>query len=152
MSATTQAVYSGELPRQEVLRRIGRLSRLARVMDTAVQIPGTGIRFGADSVLGLVPGIGDAAGGLIGLFIVNEARKLGLPKRKLLRMLANLGADTLAGSVPLVGDVFDVVFKSHRRNVGIVLDHFGEGGTLGESGSFAEQAWGMKDVTPSSRR
>ena len=145
MSATAaHATYSGELTREEVLQRVARLTRLARLMDTAVRIPGTSIRFGADSVIGLIPGVGDAAGGLIGLYIVNEARRLGLPKRKLLRMLANLGADTFAGSVPLIGDVFDVMFKSHRRNVQIVLDHFGsdERGANGRS---------MKDVTPRRR-
>jgi hypothetical protein len=97
---------------------------IARMMDTAIRIPGTGIRLGADSVLGLIPGVGDAGSALVGLFIVNESRLLGIPNHKLVRMLANLGADTLGGSVPLLGDIFDVYFKSNRRNLKIVLDHF----------------------------
>ncbi|MBB3934993.1 DUF4112 domain-containing protein [Aureimonas phyllosphaerae] len=105
-------------------RRIARLNALARLMDTAIRVPGTGIRFGADALLGLVPGIGDAGGALIGLFIVNEARRLGLPKRKLARMVGNLGVDAMFGAVPLAGDVFDVYFKAHKRNIGIILDHF----------------------------
>lgn len=105
-------------------KRLRRLDVLARVMDTAIRIPGTGIRFGADSVLGLIPVVGDASGALIGLVIVNEARRLGVPNHKLVKMLYNLGLDALAGSVPLVGDLFDVYFKSHRRNVQIILDHF----------------------------
>lgn len=93
-------------------------------MDTALRIPGTGISLGADSVLGLVPGIGDFAAAAVSLFIVNEARRLGLPKEKLVKMLVNVGFDTVAGSVPVIGDVFDVYFKSNRRNFQLVLDHF----------------------------
>jgi hypothetical protein len=106
------------------LRRLRRINAIARVMDTAIRIPGTGIRFGADSVLGLIPGVGDAGSALVGFFIVNEARRLGVPKRKLVRMLGNLGADAVTGSVPLLGDLFDVYFKSNRRNLQILLDHF----------------------------
>lgn len=107
------------------LRRITRLVRLARLMDTAIRLPFLGTRFGADSVLGLVPVIGDASGALIGAYIINEARRLGLPPQKLAQMAGNLGVDAVLGSVPLLGDVFDLYFKSHRRNVQMILDHFG---------------------------
>ncbi|WP_275788718.1 DUF4112 domain-containing protein [Pararhizobium gei] len=110
---------------EERLRRLRRLSGVARLMDTALRIPGTNIRFGADSVLGLLPVVGDASGALIGLAIVNEARKLGVPKHKLVRMLYNLGVDAAVGSVPVLGDVFDLYFKSHKRNIRLILDHFG---------------------------
>ncbi|CDZ28167.1 DUF4112 domain-containing protein [Neorhizobium galegae] len=110
--------------RAERLRRLRRLSGIARLMDTAIGIPGTRIRFGADSVFGLIPLVGDAGGALVGLYIVNEARKLGLPPAKLTRMLGNVAADSLLGSVPLAGDVFDLFFKSHRRNVKMILEHF----------------------------
>jgi hypothetical protein len=95
------------------------------MMDTAIRIPGTGIRFGADSVMGLVPVIGDAGGALVGLYMINEARRLGVPSHKLMQMMGNLAADSVLGAVPLAGDLFDVFFKSNRRNLGIVLDHFG---------------------------
>jgi len=106
------------------LRRIARLNGLARLMDTAIRVPGTSIRFGGDALIGLVPGVGDAGAALIGLYIVNEARRLGLPKRKLARMIANLGIDAAVGAVPVAGDLFDVYFKSHKRNIAIILDHF----------------------------
>ena len=109
----------------EHLTRIRRMRGLARLMDTALRLPGTRISLGADSVLGLIPGIGDFAGAAISLFIVNEARRLGVPNDKLAKMLVNVGVDTVAGSVPLFGDVFDVYFKSNRRNLALVLDHFG---------------------------
>ena len=125
----------------ERIRRLKRISRLARIMDTAIAIPGTGIRFGADSVIGIIPGFGDAAGGLIGLYMVNEARKLGLPGHKLLKMVGNVGIDSLVGAVPLFGDVFDVYFKSHRRNAKLILDHF-------ENDHVDLDPAGMKDITP----
>lgn len=106
------------------MRRLARLARVARLMDTAVRIPGTNIRFGGDFVLGLVPVVGDAGGALVGLVILNEARRLGLPARKQMEMLANIGTDAVFGSVPLAGDLFDLYFKSHRRNLQIILDHF----------------------------
>lgn len=109
----------------ERLRRLRRLSGIARLMDTAVGIPGTRFRFGADSIMGLVPLVGDGAGALVGLYIVNEARRLGVPREKLARMVGNIGVDAVFGSVPLVGDLFDVYFKSHRRNVNMIIDHFG---------------------------
>ena len=109
--------------------------------DTAIAIPGTDIRFGADSVIGLVPGFGDAAGGLIGLYMVNEARKLGLPRHKLLKMVGNVGIDSLVGAVPLFGDVFDVYFKSHRRNARLILDHFADD-------NIDLDPVSMKDITP----
>jgi hypothetical protein len=105
-------------------RRLRRLAVVARVMDTAISIPGTGIRFGADSLLGLIPGAGDLAGAAVGLVIVNEARKLGVPNEKMARMIYNVGLDALVGSVPLLGDVFDLYFKSHRRNVQLIIEHF----------------------------
>ncbi len=107
------------------LRRLKRLSGIARLMDTAIGIPGTRIRFGADSIMGMVPLIGDGAGALVGLYIVNEARRMGVPREKLIRMVGNVAVDSVIGSFPLVGDVFDVYFKSHRRNVHMILDHFG---------------------------
>lgn len=109
----------------DTMRRIARMAKLARLMDTAIRIPGTGIRFGADSVLGLLPVIGDASGAVIGLVIVNEARRLGLPPEKLARMVGNIATDAVVGSVPLLGDLFDVYFKSHRRNAQMIFDHFG---------------------------
>ncbi len=110
--------------RIQLLRRLRRLNNLARLLDTAVRVPGTGIRFGADSLLGLLPVIGDASGAIIGLAIVNEGRKLGVPSDKLARMLTNIAVDAAVGSVPLLGDAFDVYFKAHKRNIGIILDHF----------------------------
>jgi hypothetical protein len=109
---------------QDHQRRLRRLQTIARVMDTALVIPGTNIRFGADAILGLIPGGGDLVGAAIGLAIVNEARRLGVPRAVMARMILNIGLDTVLGSVPLLGDVFDVYFKANRRNAQLVLEHF----------------------------
>lgn len=122
--AGSQKFVDDELDRVEQLRRIRRIHGIARLMDTAIRIPGTGIRFGADSVFGLIPVIGDAGGALVGLYILNEARRLGVPPGKLVQMFGNIAADSLLGSVPIAGDLFDVFFKSNRRNLDIILDHF----------------------------
>ena len=106
------------------LRKLRRIQRVARLMDTAIGIPGTRFRFGADSIMGLVPVVGDAGGALVGLYIINEARRMGVPNDKLAQMLGNLAADAVVGSIPVAGDVFDLFFKSHRRNLHIILDHF----------------------------
>lgn len=106
-------------------RTLARLGRLAHLLDTAVRIPGTGIRFGADSIVGLAPGVGDALTGLLSAYIVAEAWRLGLPRRKILRMALNVGLDSTVGAVPILGDLFDLAFKSNRRNLRIIEEHLG---------------------------
>jgi hypothetical protein len=122
--AASERFIKDDLDHVEKLRRLRRLNGIARLMDTAIRIPGTGIRFGADSVFGLIPVIGDAGGALVGLYIVNEARRMGVPANKLVQMLGNIAADGVVGSIPVAGDLFDLFFKSHRRNLDIILDHF----------------------------
>lgn len=105
-------------------RRLRRLTTIAQLMDTALVVPGTNIRFGADAVLGLIPGAGDLIGAAISLAIVNEARRLGVPNALLARMIVNIGFDAVLGAVPLLGDAFDVYFKANRRNAQLALEHF----------------------------
>jgi hypothetical protein len=94
-----------------------RLDHITRLLDTAVAIPGTNIRFGADAVIGLVPGIGDAITTAMAAWVIYEARRLGAPKRLILRMIGNVALDGVVGAVPLVGDLFDVMYKANRRNL-----------------------------------
>lgn len=105
-------------------RSLARLKRLARLMDTALRIPGTGIRFGADSALGLVPGAGDVVSLGISAFALMEAWRLGAPPRLIARMIGNVAIDTGLGAIPIAGDIFDVLFKSNTRNLKLLLDHF----------------------------
>ena len=103
--------------------RLARIDALSRLLDTAFVLPGTNIRFGADALIGLVPGIGDAITTVMSLYIVSEARALGAPRLLIARMLANVVLDGLVGVIPLVGDAFDVAFRANRRNIALLRDH-----------------------------
>jgi hypothetical protein len=111
---------------------LDRLERLSTLLDTALVIPGINLRFGADAIVGLVPGIGDVVTTGLAAWIVLEAHRLGVPKHKLARMVGNLAVDGVVGAVPVVGDLFDVAFKANRRNMAIIREHFGRNrpGTL----------------------
>jgi len=90
------------------------------VLDTALPVPGTKLRFGADALLGLIPGIGDATAMTIGAYILQLASKLGVPPVVMARMVLNLGIDALLGMIPILGDVFDVMFQANARNARLV--------------------------------
>lgn len=100
-----------------------RLEQLAHLMDSAFLIPGINRRVGLDSVIGLVPVIGDVAGMLLSSYIVYEARRLGVPKWLVARMAMNVAFDGVIGAVPLAGDIFDAAFKANRRNVALLRRH-----------------------------
>lgn len=106
-------------------RRLAKLGRIARMMDSALTVPGTGIRIGADALVGLLPGVGDLATKAVAAYIIYEAHRMGVPKRKLARMAGNVATDLVFGTAPLVGDVFDVFFRANNRNLKIIYDHFG---------------------------
>lgn len=97
-----------------------RYRRLAQVLDAAVRVPGTRARVGLDFLLGLVPGAGDLAAGALGAYGLWAAQSLGAPASVVLRMAGNLALDTVVGSVPLLGDLFDLGFKSNLRNLALL--------------------------------
>ncbi|MEP6731932.1 MAG: DUF4112 domain-containing protein [bacterium] len=102
---------------------LARARTLARALDSAVGIPGTGFRVGLDPLLGLVPGLGDLAGAALSGYVVLTGVRLGASRTLVLRMLANIALDTLAGSVPLLGDLFDAAWKSNDRNIALIEQH-----------------------------
>lgn len=99
------------------------LDLIARWMDDLVRIPGLKLGLGADAVLGLIPGVGDAAGAVVSLYLMNRARRLGVGRATLIRMVANVLIDFIAGAVPIAGDVFDAYWQANRRNVELVRRH-----------------------------
>jgi hypothetical protein len=105
--------------------RWARLTRLARLFDSRFRVPGTDWRFGLDGLIGLIPGVGDAVGLLVALWILREGHRLGASKMTMLRMLGNIAADGVLGAVPLAGDLFDVAFKANRRNVDLLRRDLG---------------------------
>jgi len=101
------------------------LDHLAAVLDDIFHIPGTKIRFGLDPIVGLVPGLGDIISGLLSFLIVFAAWQRGLPRVTIMRMVANIGVDTLTGTIPIVGDLFDMMWKSNRMNYNLLARYRG---------------------------
>jgi hypothetical protein len=106
------------IPRSEPEPRsaINHLDALSHLLDRAFRVPGTNWRFGLDAVIGLIPGLGDVIGALVGAYSLWIARQLGAPASVQGRMVMNLALDGLIGLVPLAGDLFDFAFKAHSRN------------------------------------
>ena len=100
-----------------------RIEAMEQLLERSLVIPGTNIPVGLDSIVGLVPVIGDFITAAMGAYIVWEARNLGIPKWKLWRMAGNIAIDSAIGAVPLVGDAFDLAFRSNSRNLKIVRKH-----------------------------
>lgn len=100
-----------------------RVEMMEQVLERAMVLPGTNYRIGLDAIAGLVPILGDVITAAMGAWIVWEARNLGMPRWKLVRMAANVGFDTAIGAIPFVGDLFDLAFRSNSRNLRIIKRH-----------------------------
>ncbi|MAR56263.1 MAG: hypothetical protein CMM93_03690 [Rickettsiales bacterium] len=105
--------------------RIERLERLAAAMDSKWGIPGTSIRLGWDTVLGLIPGFGDTLTSGVSFYIVHQAHQMGVPFWTKVRMVWNIIVDWFIGLIPLIGDLFDVGWKSNRKNVALIKKALG---------------------------
>jgi Domain of unknown function (DUF4112) len=101
------------------LDRVRRLRSLANVFDTAIPLPG-GMRVGLDPIIGLIPVVGDAIGAVVAVIILIEAVNIGVPRSIVGRMIGNVLIDSLIGTIPFVGDLFDFVFKVNSRNVDLL--------------------------------
>ncbi|GAA4464786.1 DUF4112 domain-containing protein [Novipirellula rosea] len=108
-----------------------KLHRFASMLDDRFHIPGTNIRFGLDSLIGLIPGIGDAATAASHGYLFWHAFRLGVRKRVFWKMLFNALLDMLGGAIPVVGDIFDVYWKSNRRNADLIVRELKKQGQLG---------------------
>ena len=116
--------------------RLTRVRTLARVLDSAVHVPGTSFRFGLDPVLGLIPGLGDLAGAVLSGYIVLAGIRMGVSRSGVARMLGNIAIDTFVGSVPILGDLFDAGWKSNNRNVALIERHMTDPGTTRTANRF----------------
>jgi hypothetical protein len=125
-AAENHAIKTDRWNRGAWLFRDQTLARLEVLLDEAVRIPGTGIRFGLDGIIGLVPGLGDVLGGLLSLVIPLAAWIRGVPYITLTRMAVNIGIGVLVGTIPVLGDIFDIAWKSNRRNYRLLQRHLGE--------------------------
>lgn len=100
-----------------------RVEAMEKLLEGLFVIPGINRRIGLDSIVGLVPVAGDLVTGAMGMWIVWEARNLGMSRWTMARMTANVGIDTALGAIPFVGDLFDFVFKSNRMNLKLIKSH-----------------------------
>jgi hypothetical protein len=99
--------------------KLKRLRALAWLLDNSIPLPG-GFRIGLDPILGLIPGLGDALGAVLALYIIYEARQLGASRMLVLKMIGNMLIDALIGTIPILGDLFDAGFKANVRNVAML--------------------------------
>lgn len=99
------------------------LRRLARLFDSAFQIPGTRFRFGLDPIIGLIPGIGDLASPVLTILILWHGVAARLPKVVLARMVFNAAIDAAIGAIPIVGDAFDFAWKANDWNLALLERH-----------------------------
>jgi Domain of unknown function (DUF4112) len=100
-----------------------RVEALEQLLERSFHVPGTKIPFGLDSIIGLVPVLGDIVTAAMGAYMVWEARNLGMSKFQLIRMAANVGIDTVLGAIPLAGDAFDFLWRSNSKNLRIIKRH-----------------------------
>ena len=101
-------------------RRIGRVTH---ALDELIGIPGTPIKVGLDPIVGLIPVVGDAVAGIVGAWVIGEAARFGIPRVVLARMVVNLVIDLAIGAIPLLGDLYDVAFRSNSRNLALFRRH-----------------------------
>jgi Domain of unknown function (DUF4112) len=100
-----------------------RVEALEQLLERRLHIPGTKIPVGLDSIIGLVPVLGDVVTAAMGAYMVWEARNLGMSKFQLMRMAANVGIDTALGAIPVAGDAFDLLWRSNSKNLRIIKKH-----------------------------
>lgn len=100
--------------------RLTHLRKLADTMDSAYRIPGIGMRVGADGILGLIPGVGDFFGLLVSSYFILVAAQMRVPRAVLARMFVNVAIDSAVGAIPVLGDLFDFVWKANRKNLALL--------------------------------
>lgn len=114
------------------------LERIGFLLERAIRIPGTDIRIGLDPILGFfLPVVGDWVGGLVGVYVVLASIRHGLPKSVITRMVFNVGVDFMAGSVPVVGDLFDFAWKSNTKNLHLLNKY----ATGKRTSAWSDWAW-----------
>lgn len=119
MTAPYETDLSGASTRPNPKPQPQNVHRLARLLDSSVRLPG-GFRIGLDGLLGLIPGVGDFIGGSLSTWIFYQANRQGAPKSLQLRMILNILVDVLLGAIPVVGDLFDFMWKANNKNIALL--------------------------------
>jgi len=108
------------------LKNLNKIRKIAKLLDTAIGIPGTKIRFGLDPILGLIPGGGDLISAGISAYMIYLAARFGLKSAEIFKMIQNVVIETAIGSIPIAGDIFDAYYKANMRNLEILEQHVAE--------------------------
>jgi hypothetical protein len=106
--------------RERALRELNRLRFITRLFDDYFRVPGTRIGFGLDALLGLLPGVGDIAAAVVGVYALRVARNFNAPNVIQLHMLVNIALDASIGSIPILGDLFDFFYRAQSRNLALI--------------------------------
>ncbi|WP_449418570.1 DUF4112 domain-containing protein [Phormidium nigroviride] len=112
-------------PHPSHIANLRRIRQISHLLDNAIGIPGTRYRIGIDPILGLIPGGGDFVAMVFSAYMIVTAAQMGVSQEKLVQMVSNVIVDTFAGTVPVVGDLFDVAWKSNIKNLELLEDHLG---------------------------
>ena len=107
-----------ELNEEKLLR----LKRLSHNLDESITIPGTERKIGIDPIIGLIPGGGDLIGGALSIYIMHAGIRMGMPRSVIVRMFGNIALEFIIGCIPIIGDLFDAMWKSNQRNVKLIED------------------------------
>lgn len=118
----------------EIEAAVARIEAVARLMDDLFVIPGTKVRVGLDSVVGLVPVVGDLIGKVISSYLIWEARRLGVSRLTMARMIGNSTLDAIVGIIPFAGDAFDVAFRANLKNLALLKRHLEKHGHVRRDG------------------
>ncbi|MCC3426782.1 MAG: DUF4112 domain-containing protein [Microcoleus sp. PH2017_01_SCD_O_A] len=116
---------SANTPNKSQIASLRRLRRISHLLDNAIPIPGTKYRIGLDPILGLIPGGGDLVGSIFAGYVVFKSAQMGVPQETLVKMAANIVFDTVAGTVPVAGDLLDVAWKANIKNIELLDAHLG---------------------------
>lgn len=108
------------------LKNLRKVRKIAKVLDTAIGIPGTKFRIGLDPILGLIPGGGDLITAGISGYMIFLAARCGLDSPQIYKMIKNIAIETIVGSIPIAGDIFDAYFKANIRNLEILEKHLSQ--------------------------
>ena len=124
MTAKATTGFAGRMEPTSRQTSLDDLDRLADLLDSRWRVPGTSWRFGLDGVASIVPVAGDLSTAVVSAYMIKRAHDLGAPNHVLARMVGNVALDTVVGSVPVIGTVFDFAFKANRRNMALLKKHF----------------------------
>lgn len=107
----------------EIAAAAMRIEMLSRLMDDMFTLPGTNMRIGLDAIIGIVPVLGDLISQAVSSYLIWEARRIGVSRLTIARMIGNSAIDTVVGFIPFVGDAFDIAFKANMKNLNLLKAH-----------------------------